>query len=114
MGRQLGFPTANIALQRVNAPLNGVYVVNLQRYDGSVVEGVANIGVKPTVGTFLPSLEVHLFDFSEDLYGEQVQVSFCHKIRDEARFESIDALKAQIEEDICRAHAFFAQKSSAK
>lgn len=100
LGRQLGFPTANIALQRVKAPFSGVYVVKLIRETGESFCGVANIGVKPSVGSFLPSLEVHLFDFDADLYGEHVSVEFDSKIRDEQRFEGLDALKQQIAKDI--------------
>lgn len=107
LGRTLGFPTANIALHRQKSPLNGVYAVRMKMTDGGEYQGVANIGVKPTVGNFKPSLEVHLFDFSGDIYGKRVSVTFCHKVRDEKRFNGIDALKQQIAKDIDAAKAFF-------
>ena len=109
LGRQLGFPTANIALKRTKAPFSGVYAVSL-RMDSCSDEclfGVANVGVKPTVGNFQPSLEVHLFDFDRDIYGQSVQVEFHQKIRDEQRFDGIDALKEQIDKDVEQAKAFF-------
>jgi len=100
LGRQIGFPTANIALHRVKVPFSGVYVVKLIRNNGKRVDGIANIGIKPTVGNFLPSLEVHLLDFEADIYGEQVGVQFRKKVREERRFDSIEALKQQIAKDI--------------
>lgn len=112
LGRTLGFPTANIALRRLKSALNGVYTVRLrldeeQKSERREFEGVANIGVKPTVGNFKPSLEVHLFDFNENIYGKRVNVTFCHKVRDEQRFDGIEALKQQISKDIDVAKAFF-------
>ena len=111
LGRQLGFPTANINLKRVSSPLSGVYAVTLcLEKDNRNVFGVANVGCKPTVGQFKPSLEVHVFDFDEDIYGEHVNVQFHHKIRNEQRFAGIDLLKAQIEKDSQDARAFFARE----
>ena len=114
LGRKLGFPTANIALQRIKSPLSGVYVVSLERCKlgknkGVHVKGVANIGVKPTVGNFEPSLEVNLFDFNDNIYGENVEIFFHHKIRNEKRFEGLTELKAQIEQDTCDAKVFLAK-----
>ena len=109
LGRQLGFPTVNIALHRIKAPLCGVYAVQVDISKGKSVLGVANIGVKPTVGNFLPSLEVHLLDFNANLYGKQLSVTFRHKIRDEQRFESIEVLKEQINNDINAARRYFNQ-----
>jgi len=117
LGRQLGFPTANIALKRVKAPFAGVYAVSLkhQKKNGSpeLVLGVANVGVKPTVGNFRPSLEVHLLNFTGNLYGEKVSVYFYEKLRDETRFESIEELKVQIKKDIEDAESYFEQSSEA-
>ena len=109
LGRQLGFPTANIALQRIKVPFTGVYAVKVNIKNGEQVLGVANIGVKPTVGNFLPSLEIHLLDFSDSIYGEQLSVIFCEKIRDEQRFDSIEALKEQISKDINDAKCYFSK-----
>lgn len=109
LGRQLGFPTANVALKRTKSPFSGVYAVSLKLTapGNELYLGVANVGVKPTVGNFLPSLEVHLFDFDQDIYGQCVKVIFHCKIRDEQRFDGIEALKEQIETDVKLAKAFF-------
>jgi riboflavin kinase / FMN adenylyltransferase len=111
LGRQLGFPTANVALKRPKSPFSGVYAVSLALTTSSdtFYQGVANVGVKPTVGNFRPSLEVHLFDFDQDIYGQCVQVTFHCKIRDEQRFDGIEALKGQIETDVKIAKAFFSK-----
>jgi riboflavin kinase/FMN adenylyltransferase len=109
LGRQLGFPTANVALKRAKVPFTGVYVVSLflDGEEATSYPGVANVGVKPTVGNFLPSLEVHLLDFKQDIYGRNVQVVFHQKVRGEQRFDGIEALKEQIEKDALYARAYF-------
>ena len=112
LGRTLGFPTANIALNRVNVPLAGVYVVRFLNSKGVAINGVANIGVKPTVGNFKPSLEVHLLDFKGDLYGERATVQFLSKIRDEQRFSGVEALTEQIQKDIDTARAYLVSKET--
>ena len=109
LGRQLGFPTANIALHRINVAFTGVYAVKVTLQNGELVNGVANIGVKPTVGNFLPSLEVYLLDFSSTIYGERLIVRFCEKLRDEQRFENIEALKEQINKDVNDARCYFSK-----
>ena len=108
LGRQLGFPTANIAMQRYKSALHGVFCVKISICrSGQVWYGVANIGYRPTIGGQKKRmLEVHLFNFYGSLYGEYLQVSFLKKIRDEKKFASIDALKQQIEHDICLAKQF--------
>lgn len=107
-GRTIGFPTANIHLHRKNAPLNGVFAVQMFGIKGEPVKGVANIGVRPTVDGGKAILEVHLFDFSAEIYGEHVQVHFLYKVRDEQRFDSLEALKSQIGKDCDTARRFFA------
>ncbi|WP_455366996.1 bifunctional riboflavin kinase/FAD synthetase [Kaarinaea lacus] len=111
-GRTIGFPTANIYLHRKSSPLYGVYAVQLHskhpQIGGRIVNGIANVGQRPTVGGTRTLLEVHLFDFEGDIYGAYVDVTFLHKIRDEHRFESFEALKAQIVRDVEQAKAFFA------
>lgn len=109
LGRTIGSPTANIALKRVKSPLHGVYAVRVSGSGLSNVAGVANVGVRPTVndGT-LANLEVHLFDFDGDLYGERLSVEFMTKLRDEKKFESLDALKAAIAADQQAARAWHA------
>lgn len=109
LGRTIGFPTANIALKRKVVPVNGVFAVKLS-WQGSIqYQGVANIGVRPTVQGQICQLEVHIFDFSGDLYGKQVDVELVEKIRDERRFESLDALKKQILNDVNEARALFSK-----
>lgn len=99
-GHKLGFPTANIAVGKLFMPRYGVYAVRV-RIDGDnkTCNAVANLGVKPTFGISMPLLEVHLFDTSRDLYGKKLCVEFVEFIREEQKFSSIDALKAQIAVD---------------
>ncbi len=108
-GRQLGFPTANVHMRHERPALTGVYAVKL---DGR--NSVANLGVRPTIaGVPKLMLEVHVLDFDADLYGQHVRVEFLHKIRDEMKFESLDALKAQIAADVLVAREFFKSVVSA-
>jgi riboflavin kinase/FMN adenylyltransferase len=106
LGRQLGVPTANIPLHRYRAPLEGVFAVTVTGLDRPY-DGIANVGVRPTIGGNEPLLEAHLFDFSGDVYGELLTVTFRHKLRDERQFSGLDALKAQIARDIDEARAWF-------
>ena len=108
LGRTIGFPTANIQVRRKRLPLSGVFAVTVSGIDAEPLPGAANIGVRPTVAEGLqPVLEVHLLDFDRDIYGMHVDVNFLHKLRDEAKFESLDALKAQIARDIAAVREFF-------
>jgi riboflavin kinase/FMN adenylyltransferase len=108
LGRTLGFPTANIQLMRKNTPVNGVFAVTMMGVSHGELHGVANVGTRPTVdGSAKVVLEVHLFDFNKEIYGHYVEVHFKHKIRDEIRFESVEQLKNQIEQDVLAAKAFF-------
>jgi len=109
-GRDLGFPTANIHLHRQATPVCGVFAVEMFGIEGEPVAGVANVGVRPTVDGTRGLLEVHLFDFDGDIYGRYVEVIFLHKLRDEVRFASLDALKQQIGLDGEAARKFFAQR----
>jgi len=99
VGRTIGFPTANVPLWRLSTPLSGVYAVRVHGLAEAPLAGVANLGTRPTVKGSHKLLEVHLFDFDEDIYGRHVSVEFTHKLRDEKKFDSLDALKAQIAED---------------
>jgi riboflavin kinase/FMN adenylyltransferase len=98
-GRTIGFPTANIHLRRAETPLKGVYSVTMHSQKHGDVTGIANLGRRPTVAGERVQLEVHLFDFDQNIYGEQICVSFQHKIRDEKKFESFEDLKNQIRLD---------------
>lgn len=99
LGRTIDFPTANIVLPEMLMPLNGVFAVKCELEDGSEVAGVANIGSRPTVDGKENRLEVHLFDFDADIYGQTLSVSFVKKIRNEKKFDSFDDLKVQIQKD---------------
>ena len=101
-GREIGFPTANIHMFHNRPPLKGVFAVKLNG-----IAGVANLGVRPTIaGVSKLHLEVHLFDFSADLYGKHAKVIFLQKVRDEKKFKDIEALKDQIKIDIKKAKFF--------
>jgi riboflavin kinase/FMN adenylyltransferase len=106
LGRQLGFPTANLSAHNEQYPPNGVYAVQTKR-DGRMLPGVANIGVRPTVKNASGErlLEVHLFDFDEDIYGEDLEVTFRKFLRPEQKFPSLDALRGQISRDALEARA---------
>ena len=109
LGTGLGFPTANFALRRPVSPVSGVFTVGV-RLDGgeTSLPGVANVGVRPTVGGTERRLEVHLLGFSGDLYGRYAEVEFYSRLREERRFESVDVLRDQIAQDVKAAREFFA------
>jgi riboflavin kinase/FMN adenylyltransferase len=112
IGRQLGFPTANIQLKRKKLPLSGVFAVTVSGIAADPLPGAASLGVRPTLGDGLkPVLEVHLLDFSADIYGAHVTVNFLHKLRDEAKYDSLDALKAQIALDVTATRQYFSSGS---
>jgi riboflavin kinase/FMN adenylyltransferase len=107
LARQFGTPTANVQLKRRRVPLTGVYLVTVE-LDGQPWPGAANIGVRPTVqGDDSAHLEVHLLDFVGDLYGRRLTVAFHHKLRDEQRFASLEALKTAIHADVAAARALW-------
>ncbi|MCK9283370.1 MAG: bifunctional riboflavin kinase/FAD synthetase [Rhodocyclaceae bacterium] len=109
IGRVLGFHTANVQLKRKRLPLSGVFAVRVSGLDGERLHGVANIGVRPTLTAGMkPVLEVHLLDFGCDIYGAHLDVHFLHKIRNEQRFESREALQAQIAADVEATRTYFA------
>lgn len=104
LGRQLGTPTANMAIDRIRSPLSGVYAVRVQGAGLLDAPGVANVGVRPTVEEGLSAnLEVHLLQGNPNLYGHRLTVRFVRKLRDEQRFPSIDSLKTAIDGDIAAA-----------
>jgi riboflavin kinase / FMN adenylyltransferase len=109
LGRDLGFPTANIALRR-RPPLVGVFAVRIHGLGDTPRSGVASLGVRPTVlSGGSPLLEVFILDFDAPIYGCRVTVEFLHKLRDEARFPGLDALTAQIRADVAQARDYFAE-----
>ncbi|MBK1656204.1 bifunctional riboflavin kinase/FAD synthetase [Allochromatium vinosum] len=105
-GRAIGFPTANIALHRRVSPVRGVYAVRVKGLGSEPWPGVANIGTRPTVDGTSARLEVHLFDFDQSIYGRHLEVELVLRLRDEQRFESFEALRAQIQRDAGTARAF--------
>lgn len=112
LGRKLGVPTANIHLRRYRSPLHGVFTVTAI-LDSKTYQGVANVGVRPTVGgDKKPILEVHLFNFSTGIYGTSITVFFLRKLRNEQKFASLDELKLQLQIDIAQAKTFFTLNSS--
>ncbi len=109
-GRTIGFPTANILMFRKNTPIAGVFAVTMTGIDNKEIQGIANVGTRPTVeGGNKVILETHLIDFNQDIYGQYVEVHFKQKIRDEIRFQSLDDLKTQIKKDIVIAKRVFTQ-----
>ncbi len=111
-GRTIGYPTANIRMARKNAPVNGVFAVTMTDINGMETEGIANVGVRPTVdGSNKLILETYLFDFDNDIYGHQVTVNFKQKIRAERRFQTVEELKAQIADDVAEAKNIFAAQT---
>jgi len=107
LGRQIGFATANLRIKHNPLPMTGVFAVEVGGLGETPLPGVANLGMRPTVGGTRPLLEAHLFDFARDIYGAHISVRFVHKLRDEQRFPNFDALKAQIAADAAAARAFF-------
>ncbi len=107
LARQLGWPTANVQLKRARAPFSGVYLVSAY-VDGRKWPGVANIGTRPSVdGDGRAHLEVHLLNFTGDLYGKRMRVAFHHKLRNERKFASLDELKSAIAADVAAAQVYW-------
>ena len=108
LGRELGFPTANIHLHRHASPIQGIFIVDVFGLDDEPIQGVASIGTRPTVNETKALLEVFMLDFDQDIYGRHIQVSFLKKLRDEVKFDSLDELIKQIQLDVEQAQAYFA------
>ncbi|GAB1232832.1 bifunctional riboflavin kinase/FAD synthetase [Ferrigenium sp. UT5] len=110
LGRTLGFPTANVQMKHNLPPLKGIYVVEAHSDGVGVLQGVASLGVRPTVRHDARHvLEVHLFEFSQQIYGKHLRVEFLHKLRDEARYPNLEALTRQIALDVNNAKQWFAE-----
>ena len=99
LGRRLGYPTANLRLERRRSPVDGIFAVRVHGIGAAPLPAVASLGRRPTVGGGPMLLEVHVFDFSADLYGRRIEVEFVAKLRDEARFDDLEALVAQMHRD---------------
>jgi riboflavin kinase/FMN adenylyltransferase len=109
LGRNLGFPTANVVLRHKPA-LSGIFAVRVHGLGAESRAGVASLGVRPTVKQGAkPLLEVFVFDFDEAIYGRRIEVEFLHKLRDEERYADLDALTRQIRVDVAQARDYFAK-----
>jgi riboflavin kinase/FMN adenylyltransferase len=109
-GREIGFPTANLATENELLPPHGVYATTLT-VDGHVHAGLTNIGLRPTFGETEPTIETHVLGYNGNLYGKRVRLGFVLRLRDERRFEDVDALRAQLEADQRRAERLFTRLS---
>lgn len=107
LGKDLGFPTCNIALHRQRIPLHGVFACEVL-WDGKILRAAVNIGYRPTVSDGGDAiLEAHILDFDTDLYGQELTIVFCSKIREEQKFPSLEQLKEQIARDVSRVRSYF-------
>ncbi len=110
LGRKLGFPTANIQLKHNHPPLYGIFVVRVHGEGLGVLQGVASLGVRPTVRhDDKPVLEVHLFEFAQQIYRKHLRVEFLHKLRDEEKYPDVETLTRQIAQDVTKAKQWFEQ-----
>jgi len=109
LGRKLGYPTANLRIRAEPSPLHGVMAVHARIAGGPWLPGVANLGRRPVVNGRTALLEVHFFDFDEDIYGQRLDVQFVAKLRDEQDFDGLDALVTQMKGDEREARAILAQ-----
>lgn len=110
LGRTIGYPTANVALGNYLRPAYGIYAVRVRLDDGRVVAGAANLGIRPSFDPPKELLEAYLFDFAEDLYGRTIEVALIAYLRAEAKFDSLDALTAQMDADCTQARTILAQR----
>ena len=100
IGRQLGFPTANLRRHHDKLPLHGIFLVRVYGLDGETLYGMASAGIRPTVNGKRDLVEVYLFDFDRNIYGRHIEIEFLEKIREEERFPDLDALREQIRLDV--------------
>ena len=105
LGRKLGYPTANLRLGARVAPVGGVFAVRVAGVRATSMPGVASLGVRPMVNGTEPLLEAHLFDFDGDIYGKRIEVEFVQKLREEEKFDSLEAMVQQIDRDAAQARA---------
>jgi riboflavin kinase/FMN adenylyltransferase len=103
LGKELGFPTANVNLNRRTSPIAGIFAVRVDGLGATLLNGVASVGTRPTISGTELLLEVHIFDFNRDIYGEYIRVEFVQKLRDEVRFVDLEALTQQMHIDAAEA-----------
>lgn len=112
LGRKLGFPTANVDLRRRQSPVMGIFAVRVAGLGKQAVDGVASVGTRPTFNGTKPILEIYLFDFSRDIYGRYIHVDFIARLREQKRYETVDALVAQMHVDADNARRILATANS--
>jgi len=105
LGRKLGFPTANVNLKRLQAPIDGIFAARVTGLGGAPLDGVASVGTRPTIGGGIALLEVLIFDFDREIYGQYITVQFVKRLRDEHHFSDLEALKRQMHVDVAAARA---------
>jgi riboflavin kinase/FMN adenylyltransferase len=108
LGRKLGYPTANVSLSRLQTPVDGIFAARVGGLAPRALDGVASVGTRPTVGGEKPLLEVHIFDFDRDIYGEHITVQFIERLREERKYSDLDSMVAQMHEDAYAARAALA------
>lgn len=108
LGRTIGYPTANQEMGAYLRPAYGIYAATARLADGSVVPGAANLGIRPSFDPPVELLETYLFDWSGDLYGQEIEIALHHYLRAEAKFDTLEALTAQMDADCARARALLA------
>ncbi|MGB5246617.1 MAG: bifunctional riboflavin kinase/FAD synthetase [Woeseia sp.] len=108
LGRELGYPTANVNLNRRQGAVHGIFAVRVSGIRGTAIDGVASVGTRPTFAGTYPLLEVHLFDFNEDIYGKYIHVDFIARLRDEEKFDDAAALIEQMHRDSAAAREILA------
>jgi riboflavin kinase/FMN adenylyltransferase len=113
LGRKLGYPTANLRLGSRVSPIGGVFAVRVAGVRAQPMPGVASLGTRPTVDGREVLLEAHLFDFDGDLYGKRIEVEFVHKLRDEEKFDNLDAMVRQIDRDAVVARDVLSRSTTA-
>ena len=105
LGRKLGFPTANVHLKRIQAPVDGIFAARVTGLGDAPLDGVASVGTRPTIGGGMPLLEVLIFDFDRDIYGRYITVHFVKRLREERHFADLELLKRQMRVDVEAARA---------
>jgi riboflavin kinase/FMN adenylyltransferase len=105
LGRTLGFPTANVNLKRLQAPIDGIFAARVTGLGDVPLDGVASVGTRPTIGGGVALLEVLIFDFDRDIYGQYITVQFLKRLREERHFDDLEALKRQMHVDVAAARA---------
>ncbi len=110
IGRQLGFPTANVLMKHNRPALTGIFAVRVHGLGAQPLPGAASLGVRPTVSNIpQPCLEVHLLDFDREIYGAHLQIDFLHKFRDEEKYADVETLKRAIAIDVQNTRGYFAE-----